>query len=323
MQTYIKYFLACLALLALALSGCGGGGGDDGGGGGGGGGGNNNQVTIRGVVDDGTATSPIPGADCEFLDQNDVSRASAQADANGAYSLQAPIGITGSIVCTHPNFPNLKLIAFVSTVGQAAGGEMVEDLTPESSMVHHIIISANPGAPQALKEQLQGEINAGNAAMSLLAEAATILFNAMLDASLDFNFQNVLDDLMADGRISLQELQSIIPEIEQAIAAAEQRLGMTLVAAIAEKLGRDAPPVAQDDAVATDEDTPVTGMLLASDLNGGPLTFTIIENGALGAVEITDPRPARSPIRQMRTPMAWTTFASWRMTACRIRRPRP
>ena len=290
MRKSVKYFLTCSALLALALSGCSGGGDDDDGGGGGG----TNQVTISGVVDDGTATSPIPGANCQLLDQANVSRTSADADANGVYELQAPTEFVGYIACTHPNFPNLILTAFISTVGQAAGAALVQDLTPESSMVHRIITRTNPSDPQATKEQLLSEIAAGNPAASLLAEAATIIFNAMLDASLDVNFQSVLDDLMADGQVSLQELQPIMPEIEQAIAAAEQRLGITLADAIIEKLGQldqdqNVPPVAQDDAIATDENVTVIGTLLASDLDGDPLTFRITENGALGVVAITDP----------------------------------
>ena len=48
-------------------------------------------------------------------------------------------------------------------------------------------------------------------------------------------------------------------------------------------------PVASDGAVSTAEDTPVSGLLSASDPNSDPLTFSIVSQGTLGAAEITDP----------------------------------
>lgn len=48
-------------------------------------------------------------------------------------------------------------------------------------------------------------------------------------------------------------------------------------------------PVAQNGAVSTFMDTPVSGSLVASDVDGPSLTFSIVTNGALGTAVINDP----------------------------------
>lgn len=47
-------------------------------------------------------------------------------------------------------------------------------------------------------------------------------------------------------------------------------------------------PNATDGTLATNEDTPATGTLLASDVDGDALTFSIVTNGTLGSVTITN-----------------------------------
>jgi hypothetical protein len=48
------------------------------------------------------------------------------------------------------------------------------------------------------------------------------------------------------------------------------------------------PPVANDGVLSTSEDTVVNGSLAATDPDGDPLTFSIVSNGSLGSVAITD-----------------------------------
>ncbi len=50
----------------------------------------------------------------------------------------------------------------------------------------------------------------------------------------------------------------------------------------------NAPPVASDGSLTTDEDTPVSGILQASDANGDTLTYDILTNPDHGTVAITD-----------------------------------
>jgi len=47
-------------------------------------------------------------------------------------------------------------------------------------------------------------------------------------------------------------------------------------------------PVAQDGMLTADEDVPATGMLIATDADGDPLTFSIVTNGGQGTAAITD-----------------------------------
>jgi len=49
------------------------------------------------------------------------------------------------------------------------------------------------------------------------------------------------------------------------------------------------PPVAQQSAIGTTEDTPGSGTLIAADGNGDPLTFSVVAQGTLGTVVVTNP----------------------------------
>ena len=64
--------------------------------------------------------------------------------------------------------------------------------------------------------------------------------------------------------------------------------GRTLTLAGALATDAAGPPVPSLTAVTTLEDTPLTGTLLASDLNGDPLTFSIVTNGTKGTATITN-----------------------------------
>ena len=64
--------------------------------------------------------------------------------------------------------------------------------------------------------------------------------------------------------------------------------GRTLTLAGALTTDAAGPPVPSLTAVTTLEDTPLTGTLLATDVNGDPLTFSIVTNGTKGAATITN-----------------------------------
>ncbi|HEY7510113.1 MAG TPA: Ig-like domain-containing protein, partial [Vicinamibacteria bacterium] len=70
------------------------------------------------------------------------------------------------------------------------------------------------------------------------------------------------------------------------------------------------PPVAQDQAVATDEDTPVPVVLTASDVEGDPLTFTVIEGPAHGTLSGSGPNLSYTPAGNHSGPDSFTLRAN-------------
>src|SRR5262245_6426174 len=93
-KVLIVYYPIFLILLSLIVSRCSGGD-EDGSNGGQSGGGEatQNLVTLRGSVDDGLGTSPIANAECRFLDLNGSQLATATADRNGDFRVEAPLNI--------------------------------------------------------------------------------------------------------------------------------------------------------------------------------------------------------------------------------------
>ena len=49
------------------------------------------------------------------------------------------------------------------------------------------------------------------------------------------------------------------------------------------------PPVASNDALTTNEDTPASGTLSATDADGNALIYSIVTNGSIGSAAITNP----------------------------------
>src|SRR5216683_6885640 len=129
--------IICL-LLGLSMVRCGGGGGS---------GGDRasdggtpavtTAVTIQGVVTDGTPTSPIAQALCRFVEQPNGQQGvvSAVADTAGNFTLQIPPQEQGVIACQHPTLPTLALTTFVSTMGEAAGTTVAEEISPASNVI--------------------------------------------------------------------------------------------------------------------------------------------------------------------------------------------
>src|SRR5262249_9983861 len=139
--------IICL-LLGLSIVRCGGGGGGEGGGGDrvsdGGTPAVTTAVTIQGVVNDGTPTSPIAQALCRFVEQpNGQQGVSAVADTAGNFTLQISPQEQGVIECQHPILSTLALTTFVSTIGEAAGTIMTEEISPASNVITDIILASN------------------------------------------------------------------------------------------------------------------------------------------------------------------------------------
>jgi hypothetical protein len=152
------------------------------------------MVTIQGEVSDGTLTSPIPGATCQFVPRNGTRRAQARADSTGAFRLQVPPEMEGFMRCAPPGLAHLVLSTFVSTVGKEAGETIPEtgreEVSPQTTVVAMVLARENPTNSQARKAQLLAALAAQDPALTALAEAAVVLFEQLLEARTDVIFDD-------------------------------------------------------------------------------------------------------------------------------------
>ena len=79
------------------------------------------------------------------------------------------------------------------------------------------------------------------------------------------------------------------------LSAAIPSIGRRDVAVKFQIVGANAPPVADDQQVATDEDTALAVTLTATDPDGDPLTFAIVDGPANGSLSGTPPNVAYTP----------------------------
>jgi len=181
----VVYLPIFLILLSLIVSHCGGGG-DESSGGGQSGVGDATQrlVTFRGRIDDGLGTSPLANAQCRFTNLNGDPLATVTADSNGEFHFDASPHMQGSLVCTPVGFPNLALTTFASTVGGVAGGSLPtqgpEEVSPRTTVIAEILAQTAPSDLQARKAELVADLQAHAPDLTVLVNAATDLFNAML-----------------------------------------------------------------------------------------------------------------------------------------------
>jgi hypothetical protein len=199
----VVYFSIFLILLSLLVSRCNGGGdGDSGSGQSGGGEATQRGVTLRGRVDDGLPMSPIADAQCRFIDLNGNQLATATTDRNGEFSIETSPGIQGWLVCTPVGLPNLALTTFTSTVGGVAGGILPaqgpEEVSPGRTVIAEILQQRHtaPSDLQARKAELLAALQAHDPDLTMLVNAATDLFNAMLQqqiTAVDFSSSGSAD----------------------------------------------------------------------------------------------------------------------------------
>lgn len=143
-------------------------------------------VIVRGRVDDGTATSPLAGARCLYLNSSRRLLAQTTANPSGKFVIRVPPDVSGFVGCYPDQYPNLVLITYLGTMGAAEGEtlppEGLEEVSPRTTVVANIIAQTTPPDPQARKEELLAQLAAEEPDMTALAGAATELFNQMLDA---------------------------------------------------------------------------------------------------------------------------------------------
>lgn len=202
MQTVRALFMVIVGVwCACTMTGCGSSGNGEGNTAGNGVGPNTNEalVTVRGTVDDGTATSPIASAACYFVDSRGTLLAETTAERNGTFHIEIPPEVEGFMGCSPPGFPKLTLATFVSTVGVPAGQTVpatgFEEVSPRTTLVANILVQTLPPNPQARKTELLAALAAQDPDLIALAGAATALFDAMLQQQIvDVDFSTASDD---------------------------------------------------------------------------------------------------------------------------------
>lgn len=207
--------------------------------GGGAGGGNENDgqfvgrtgIVVTGIVDDGTATSPVGGATCRMIDLDGNVLDTATAEADGSYLLLLNPGLQAFVSCTGPGQATLAIRSFVSTVGIEAGGELTgQDVLPSTTMLSRIVaaeaaddpsldVGARIAALRALIVPLGSTETPTDSNLQLLADAATLAYDILRDAGDDIDFEALLTDLYEDGVLDFFPSAVAGDDVEAAVAA--------------------------------------------------------------------------------------------------------
>ncbi|MCC5884999.1 MAG: 5'-nucleotidase C-terminal domain-containing protein [Gammaproteobacteria bacterium] len=191
-------------------------------------------VAIRGVVDDGTPTSPVANARCRVLDLEGRVLHSATANAQGEFVLLADPGERGVLACAPPNQAALELRAFFSTVGLPPGGDLSDQLVlPATTVVAWLVAQefsdGRVSDPVARRDALMGAIDT-DADLGLLTATATMLFNALRGGA-NADFEALFMDLVDDSVLDAAAFEALAEEIDAAVAELEAEFGRTLRAA--------------------------------------------------------------------------------------------
>ncbi len=180
-RSWLTHLLVLASLLLLTACG---------GGGGGSGPPPEENVTITGIMDDGTDNSPIPDAVCRFLNAAGAEVHSDVTDATGAFRLVVTPDVQGHIVCHPRRTPSLALTTFSSTAGVGAGGSIrSENVTPATTVVADLLRQENPGDPEMRKAELLNDIVAGqDANLAIVVAMAERLYAAMYTQQINASF---------------------------------------------------------------------------------------------------------------------------------------
>jgi hypothetical protein len=121
--------------------------------------------------------------------------AAATADRNGEFRFDTSPNMQGWLVCTPVGFPNLALTTFVSTEGGVPGGTLptngLEEVSPRTTVIAEILAQTTPSDLQARKAELVAALQAHDPDLTVLVNAATDLFNAMLQQQIpEINFSS-------------------------------------------------------------------------------------------------------------------------------------
>jgi hypothetical protein len=139
-------------------------------------------------VDDGTPNSPIANAECQAVDLQGRQIGSTTADTNGLFQVDIPPGTDTFIGCSPQALRDLILATFVSTAGVAAGQTVPqtgrEEISPRTTVIANILAETQAADLQQRKTELLNALAQQDPDLSLVAGAATTLFNAMLQSQI-------------------------------------------------------------------------------------------------------------------------------------------
>jgi hypothetical protein len=176
-------------------------------------------------------------------------------------------------------------------MGRQAGDVVSnQNVTPATTVIAGIIATTTPANPEAEKDQLAADLAANTPEIALLVDAATVLYNALVDARINTDFEEALNDLLVDGSLDLPILQPVAPQVEQAVAEAEQQHGRRIEAATTGLLQINVAPTATADIASTLSNAPVIISVLNNDFddNLDSLVIASVTQAASGTVGITD-----------------------------------
>ena len=140
-------------------------------------------------MDDGTANSPIPNAQCRFVNLGGGQRTVVNADENGEFRIVVPPNVEGHISCSPQSLRFLKLSTFSSTMGKAAGETISgEKVDPATTIVAQIIESEHSPTIARRDDLLRSIETAQDHYLTLLVELSTRMYAEMLHHNLDVNF---------------------------------------------------------------------------------------------------------------------------------------
>jgi hypothetical protein len=150
-----------------------------------------NNVSINGVVDDGSGQGPIAGATCRFVDMDGQVRATDTCGQGGQFSLSVPSALQGYIYCSPPTTPQLKLSTFTSTLSAAPGSSINnENVTPATTIVADIVRNGDGAiTPEARKLDLLLKMQTGeDLNLNIVVAMAARLYRAMLAQQVNAGF---------------------------------------------------------------------------------------------------------------------------------------
>lgn len=193
-------------------------------------------VTVTGRVTDGTLTSPIARAACQFKTfQGDI-LAQDTSDDQGNIALDVPVGSVGFIECMPPTLSQLTLSTFVSTEGAQAGERIPmegrEPVSPATTLFNQRIGRRLNRNREAIKQNFLLDItslnvrirlengrltgfdvvdpqNVSELDVGLSAFAATALFNGFFQQGINADFQAAQQNLMEQERVRSASLEAL------------------------------------------------------------------------------------------------------------------
>lgn len=186
-------------LFSLMMAGCGGGGG----------GGSDEppppdttMVTITGRVDDGSANSPIANARCRYRQEGGI-QIPVTANALGEYRMQTAPGVQGFLSCVPPSLPNLSLVAFISTEGQAEGSTISDkEVAPRSTIIAELLKQVPSSIRTEREAELLQRLEDADANLTALVDELAKLYSALFKTNVDVDFTGDAEgEADADGGV--------------------------------------------------------------------------------------------------------------------------